>query len=149
MNRTKIGTIALAATALIALGCGAGPSDSAKDVSTGTSVAPAKGKPQPTPSKHHPIPQEITLAVKVTSKKCFGSAGCNLEFRINELKYIGEPMDPDASYEVSYTYKGLEDPMEGTLTLYGNGKFEVSDTEFGSAKKTAKITATVTAVEKM
>ena len=157
MNTRTIGTIALSAAALIALGCGAGGAGSdGKPVTlptADTSVDSATGaKPPVGQSKKFatPRPAEIKLGVKVLSRQCFGSAGCNVEFRISTLEYSGPKMDPDATYEVTFAYKGLSDPMEARLTLNGDLKFETEESQFGQTKsKNDKVTAVVTGVEKM
>lgn len=121
-----------------------GPSASGK--------APAKpaGEPLPVPSKtyHVPTPAEFKLTVKELDKQCFGSAGCNLEFRISNVTYTGGPLDPDAQYEITYEFKGLEDPMLGTFVLSGDGSYSIDSSEFGQTKRSKdKVTAKVTAVE--
>lgn len=156
MNTRKIGTIVLAATAaLVALGCGAGPGKevSSKDpvVSNGSSTAPKNGTSSPPKLAYPPLtPKDITLKVKILEKKCFGSAGCNVEFRISSFEVTPGKLDPEATYEVTYTYKGLSDPVENRFTLSGDGTGSVDESEYGQTKsKTSKVTAVVTSVEKM
>lgn len=156
MNVKKIGSIAAAATALIALGCSSGFPDS--DKSGGTwkgESSPSAKVPLPTAKapdkKSYPVTaKDITVTVKVLKRQCFGSAGCNVEFRINTLTYR-VPLDPNATYEVTYSYRGLSDPVENRLTLDGStGRYEYDETEYGQTKNRAsKITAVVTGVETM
>lgn len=158
MNIRKIaGTSAVILAAATVLACGSGDFDdpTKKDgqagsstTSGGTTVTTSKA---PKGKTYAPLgPADIKLTVKVLSRQCFGSAGCNVEFRISGLTFSKE-LDPEAEYEVTYTYKGLEDPVESRLTLQGaDGKYEVEETEYGQTKrKSDKITAVVTSVEKM
>lgn len=159
MISKKIGTIALAATALVALGCSSGFPDpdkeggtweGARSASPGTSTS-VSVSPSVSASASYPVTaKDIKLTVKVLERQCFGSAGCNVQFRINTLTYTVD-LDPEATYEVTYSYKGLEDPVENRLTLDGStGRYEFEETEFGqTANRSAKITAVVTGVEKM
>lgn len=153
MNRTKISTIAVATTALVALGCGSyqGVDERGKKVNAGAGASAGTTPAALPPSKAPTLtPKDITLKVKILSKHCFGSAGCNLEFRITEVSVDPAKIDKSTTYEITYTYKGLEDPVENTFTLYGDGRYEVQETEFGSAKrKSDTVTAVVTGVEKV
>lgn len=119
-----------------------------------TSASPSKtpwavqNTSAPQRQKHTPIAAEIKLTIKVTKKQCFGSAGCLVDFRIDKLSYIGEPMDESKSYEVIYEVTGLKDPYTNTLTLNGNGEFEYQQSEDGQTKTTSvKLAAKVTSVE--
>lgn len=154
MKIRKISIAAFAATALIALGCGAGSTvDSSDPVVTGAPVAAGDSTKAPEKAKAPAAvltPKDITLKVKVLSKQCFGSAGCHLEMRISSVTVAPGKLDPSASYEITYRYDGLEDPVENRFVLDGTGKGEVSETEFGSTKrKSDKVTAVVTSVEKL
>lgn len=120
-------------------------------VRTTGAAAPVTTAPAPAkPAAKAPAPADFKLTVKELEKQCFGSAGCNLQFRISKVAYTGPELDPDATYEVSYAYKGLSDPMTGTFTLQGDGSYEVAELEFGQTKRSSvKVTAIVTAVEKL
>lgn len=137
-------------------------SDSAKQgfndglkTATSGSPSPSNSKPAPLPTKgapqkHTPIPAEIKLTIKITKKQCFGTAGCLVDFRIDNLSYIGEPMDKDKSYEVVYEVSGLKDPYTNSLTLNGDGQFEYQKEENGQTPTTkVKLAAKVVSVEEM
>lgn len=154
--KNTLTTAGVALAAITALACGAGdPTPSNKPIATGapatgTSTA-TKAADKPAPLKYAmPKPAEIKLTVKVLEKQCFGSAGCNLQFRISKVTYTGSGLDPEATYEVSYSYKGLESPQQGTFALSGDGQAELETLEFGSTGSSSKkVTAVVTDVEKM
>lgn len=63
----------------------------------------------------------LTIDLKVTSKQCFGDAGCNVTVK-PELSVDDPSSVPDtASGEVTYTITGDESgPVIGTLTLTGS-----------------------------
>ncbi|NED54627.1 hypothetical protein G3I24_27495 [Micromonospora aurantiaca] len=112
--------------------------------------APATTAAAAPPAAAQPKPADFKLTVKQLDKQCFGSAGCNLEFRISKVTYSGPDLDPSATYEISYTYKGLSDPMTGTFEMTGDGSYSVDKTEYGQTSSSSKkVTAVVTEVEKM
>jgi hypothetical protein len=104
--------------------------------------------PAPPPESTYgtPTKTDFKLTAKVLSKKCFGSAGCNLTYRII-ISYTGPDLDPSKSYEVLYEVRGGEDgPATNTFTVTG-GESSVDEKEFVSTKKTSsKLTAVVTDV---
>ncbi|WP_422751333.1 hypothetical protein [Micromonospora sp. WMMD1219] len=118
--------------------------------STWRTPAPATTAAAAPPAAAQPKPADFKLTVKQLDKQCFGSAGCNLEFRISKVTYSGPDLDPSATYEISYTYKGLSDPMTGTFEMTGDGSYSVDKTEYGQTSSSSKkVTAVVTEVEKM
>lgn len=155
MKIRKISIAAFAATALIALGCGAGSTVDSNDpvVTNEGNVAASGAATGKAPEKlKYPVvtPKDITLKVKILERQCFGSAGCNVEMRISSVEVKPGILDPKASYEITYEYKGLTDPVENRFTLDGDGSGQVDETEFGSTRrKSDKITAVVTSVEKL
>ena len=115
-----------------------------------SSAAAAPATTAAAPSYPTPKPSDFKLKVKMLDKQCFGSAGCNVQFRVSDLTYSGSGLDPDATYELSYKFKGLEDPMIGTFELEGDGSYRIAEREFGSTRRSSdKVTAVVTEVEVM
>lgn len=95
-----------------------------------------------------PDAAEIKLTPKVTRKKCFGSAGCNIDFKI-EMEYLGSPLSGSDTWEVTYEVNGVEDgPMVGTLELNGT-TFTSSEESVSTTSSKKKITIKVTDVEKV
>jgi hypothetical protein len=113
-----------------------------------TTDRPATAKPTtPTePAYGAPSKADFKLTPKVLSKKCFGSAGCNVTYRIL-VSYTGPTLDPSESYELVYEVRGGEDgPTTNTLTVTG-GESSVDEEEYVSTNsKNAKLTAVVTDV---
>jgi hypothetical protein len=97
---------------------------------------------------HTPDESDFKLTAKVTSKDCFGSAGCNVTFRPN-VSYIGAlPLDSDTTWMVVYEISGVEDaPLVANLTIEGDtATFDEQVVSTKSSK--SKITLKVTSVEK-
>ena len=86
------------------------------------------------------------LKVKVTEKQCFGSAGCNITYRI-EPSYGGLPLSESDEWLITYTVSGGTDgPQINSFTLRGT-QIEYDADEFIQVKSTKTVlTAAVTAV---
>lgn len=112
---------------------------SAPPVADAPAVAPA---PVPEPPAYIPQPSDFVLAVKVLEKQCFGSAGCNITYRI-DVSYVGSTLpDPDHEFEVIYEVRGGEDGViTNTFTLTGD-QVSIDSEEFTSTKRSKdKLTA--------
>jgi hypothetical protein len=110
-------------------------------------VDETKTEDEPEPS-YSPVPTDFDLAVKITRKKCFGSAGCNIDYQV-ELSYNGlQPLDDLISYDLTYEVTGGEDgPAINTLTVPGDA-YSFEDSESAStASSSTVLKATVTDVE--
>lgn len=79
------------------------------------------------PAYGTPIALDFKLTVKVLTKSCFGSAGCNLTYRI-DVSYDGPTLDPSKTYEVLYEVRGGEYGTEAK-------RFTVTGTEFFGANE--------------
>jgi hypothetical protein len=86
--------------------------------------------------------------VKTLEKQCFGSAGCNVTFRI-EVGYNGLPLDPATTYEVTYEVTGGEDPLINTLEVTGENASVPQEETLGTASSDAELVATVTDVSEL
>lgn len=102
--------------------------------------------PTPVADIYSPKPSDITLTPKITRKKCFGSAGCNVTFRL-ELEYSGPGLDPATTWLVSYEIRGVEDgPEIGSLELTGT-QFTSQEEDVSTPSSKSKVTIKVTSVE--
>lgn len=97
------------------------------------------------PRTHVPTTADFAIGIDVLSKQCFGSAGCNLTYKIN-VTYNGlTPLDPSKTYTVVYDVAGGESPItanftiKGTQIMYHNGFTQ-------TPKDSAVLTATPTNV---
>jgi hypothetical protein len=101
---------------------------------------------QPTdePAGFKPKKSDFKIGIKILKKQCFGSAGCNVTFRIKP-DYVGSQKLPDTgTIEVTYRVSGAEDPIENTFEITGGqasyDKEEDASTTSSSAKLTVKVT---------
>jgi hypothetical protein len=93
-----------------------------------------------------PSPSDFTIGVKVLEKKCFGSAGCNVSYRI-EPQYTGVRSLDGNTFIVIYEVTGGEDgPQINNFEVGGDGtvsyqKEESLSTSSSGATLTAKATS--------
>lgn len=116
------------------------------DKPASSSPATTSADPAPTASEstYTPKPADFELRVKILKKECFGTAGCNVTYRIT-LSYDGPALDPDTTYEVTYKVRGPEDgPTINTLTVTGDeyktDSEELASTPSAGTKLTARVT---------
>ncbi|MEU7781681.1 hypothetical protein [Micromonospora parva] len=111
------------------------------------STPPATTAP-PAPVYDTPTKGDFKLKVKTLRKQCFGSAGCNITYRI-DVTYTGDGLDPSSTYEVTYEVKGAEDPIINTFEVTGDSA-SVQEEETASTKRSAdKLAAVVTDVSEL
>lgn len=121
------------------------------DPVTPSGVTPtATQKPKTTATPAHvpyiPAPADFQLTVQVLEQKCFGSAGCNVTFRI-DVGYSGQYMRAgEGPYEIVYTVAGTEDPFIGRFTLMPPDQFTVTEEYVTTPPGDGALTATVTQV---
>lgn len=137
----RTGLLALAA--VTALACSGTPSPDGKPLTADkTTASSTAGKP---PSAYAvPVAADFALTVKVLEKECFGSAGCNIKYRM-VIKQVGtKTFDPAKTYEITYSLKGTEDPVIGTLTVTGDQYDADEYNRTGTKTSKAVITAVIT-----
>lgn len=124
-----------------------------KEASSVTDVVPAdepteeEPEPEETPTLVAPAPDEFTVEMKVKSKQCFGSAGCNVTVA-PELSYVGvTELDDGALYEITYEITGGEDGGVIETTEMVGGEYPAEETMVSTSSSSAKIAAEVTSVE--
>jgi hypothetical protein len=157
MSNRLAALVAILATAIVALGCSAG-NNNGKPIANGTPNATQAGAgnppPPPPPAGHVLTPADITLAVKVLKKECFGSAGCNVTYTVAPSYTATVGAEPNSSWDVTYEIKGGSEQQINTLHMSfdgtgQHGSFQADSEEMistGSAK--AQLTAAVTEVSK-
>lgn len=94
-----------------------------------------------------PRPSDFTIEVQVLRKKCFGSAGCNVTYRIAP-SYVGTgALDPSATWLVTYEVRGVEGgPAVNTFEVTG-GEARFDSEEHGQTPTTSvKLAARATQV---
>lgn len=92
-------------------------------------------------------PSDFKVGIKILTKQCFGSAGCNLTFRIKP-SFVGVlDMPSTGTTEITYKVKGGDDPMVNTFTVDGEGTAHFDGKEFISTPHSwSKLKAVVTDV---
>ncbi|HEX6970398.1 MAG TPA: hypothetical protein VF174_16520 [Micromonosporaceae bacterium] len=143
--------IVLVATVVALIGGG-------EDTEPVADTTPAAGAPAPTRAArttqpppityYTPTKDDFTLDVKILKKECFGSAGCNITYRI-EVAYSGGTLDPYKTYEVTYEVKGAEDPIVNTLEVTGDMASVEQEERAGTRRSSDKLTAVVTDVSEL
>lgn len=145
---------------LVAIGIGGAISQSSSDSTTSGANSSAVSAPPvyeapavapepaaPEPAAYIPKPSDFSLGVKVLEKKCFGSAGCLITYRV-DVSYGGPTLDPSTEYEVIYEVRGDEDgPITNTFTVLGDSASvdseEMASTKNSKVKLSAKVTEVV------
>lgn len=150
MNVKKIaGWSAGMLVGLTLLACG-GVDDPTKKSGAGSTAGASAPAPVPSTKRYTPKATDFKMSIKMLDKQCFGSAGCNISFRLVDLKYSGEKLPADETYEISYEIKGLQDPMQGTFEMQGDLSYSVSKEEFGQTKNSkAKPSVTITEISEL
>jgi len=94
-----------------------------------------------------PSPSDFQLTVKILKKACFGSAGCNVTYRI-EVAYGGPSLDPNVTYEVTYEVRGDESGTQtNTLTVTGDQSSVTQEELASTSSSSVKLTAHATSVD--
>ncbi|SCL44937.1 hypothetical protein GA0070606_0523 [Micromonospora citrea] len=124
------------------------PATSAATTTAAATTAPATTAP-PVPAYGTPTKSDFMLKVKILKKKCFGSAGCNITYRI-DVTYTGDvDLDPSKTYEVTYQVKGAEDPIINTFEVSGDSASVQQEETAGTKRSGDKLTAVVTDVSEL
>lgn len=100
-----------------------------------------------TPIYDVPKPADFKLTVKVTSKQCFGSAGCNVEYKVLMTIVNDVTFDPSTTYDVTFNVRGDEDgPIIDTTEVTGT-EYTVPEGSASTPSSATKLTAVVTSVD--
>jgi hypothetical protein len=95
--------------------------------------------PAPAPAA---VPSDFTIGIQVLETHCFGSAGCNVTYRIDPKTTTGCPSTCTVIYQVA----GAVDVQIGSFTMTGSIA-SIQESEFVQTKSSkAKLTATVSSV---
>lgn len=104
--------------------------------------APTETTPAPGPTL---AATDLTLTPKITKKQCFGSAGCNVQIKV-EVGYDGPTLSEDDTWEVTYQVTGDESgPIVGTFELTGT-KYDQDEISLSTKSSKTKISVKVTDV---
>lgn len=158
-RRPRWATPAIALAAFVvgagAAGASGDSTTTAKPTTTVTVTATAAAEPAPAaststtteaaaPADYVPQPKDFRVTLSIISKQCFGSAGCNITYRIAP-KYIGPAVSHDLNLTVTYQVDGGEDgPQINSFTIEDNtasfDQQEVISTKSSKSKLSVKVT---------
>lgn len=121
-------------------------SEQASDTGTEAGSEPSTTEPTATAREHAPVASDFEVPIKILSKQCFGSAGCNISYR-PKIAADKSALPDSGTVEVSYRITGGEGPILGTflITLGDSPQVEGQDeesTETSSSGSTLKIKIT-------
>lgn len=127
--------ISIAVTTLLVAACDLPETTNTKPLQS--SPAPAMSVPPAAVQYPSPVLENFKITLKILSKECFGSAGCNITYR-PQLAYGGPTLDPDITYELTYRVLGGDSgPVTATMTIVGD-EYQASDEEFISTSSASK-----------
>src|SRR5699024_4996654 len=71
---------------------------------------------------YEPKPDDFEIEIVETSRKCFGTAGCSIEFEI-DVDYVGDRMfEASSRYQVVYEIEGGDDLQIENFEVDGSGE---------------------------
>jgi hypothetical protein len=104
-------------------------------------------EPTEEPAGFSAKPEDFKIDVSIRRKECFGSAGCNVTYRIKP-QYVGDQTLPDTgTIEVTYEVSGGEDgPAVNTFTIEGGTASYDREESLSTPSSSTKIKAKATDV---
>lgn len=150
-----LGAVAAGSSASNGTTTGAAPAPSAVTVtSTTTADASAAAASSSAPAAtseaagYTPKPADFHLTLKILKKECFGSAGCNVEYRVT-VDYKGQPVADGTTYEVTYNVTGGQDGTVTNTFTADNATISVESSEMiQTASSSTKLRVKATSVSK-
>lgn len=88
-----------------------------------------------------------SIGIKIKKKECFGSAGCNIVFRIAPSHVGGDKLPDSGSVDVTYKVTGCEDPYSNTFTVENRTASYDKEEKCSTTSSSKKLAAVVTDVE--
>jgi hypothetical protein len=107
---------------------------------TGTTTPSSTVAPTTTTGPHVPVPADFVMGVIETRRACFGSAGCNVNYKIS-VSYLGAPTTK--AYTIVYEIQGAGNTRTDNFTLEGKSLTGKEDGMFSSVPASNDLTATV------
>ncbi len=157
MNRIRPLSAAILAAGLLAAcsstvtpGHITGPSISAPSTTTAAIQPPILEQPSDTaPAYVTPKKGDFEVTLKILSKECFGSAGCNVTYRAKLSQSLPTgALDPDVTYDLTYVVHGDESgPQTETMYITGDQYEQPSEGLAQTPSSGTKLTVTVTKLE--
>jgi hypothetical protein len=157
--RDVAATQEMAAASIVLMGkCAATGSTAYAPAVPASSTAPAPAATPTESASDEPLddqdlgellgPEDFKVSLKILTKQCFGSAGCNVTFRIKPAFVGALDMPSSGTTEVTYKVKGGDDPLVNTFTIDEDGTAHFdSEESISTPRSSAKLKAVVTDVE--
>lgn len=93
--------------------------------------------------------KDLVPSLKITDKQCFGSAGCNVRYRVSlTVKGTQMPAETD-SYEVTYEVRGGEDGAVVGSTVLEGLEYDREEDMVSTKSSKTKLSVVITSVEKL
>jgi len=115
------------------------PHSSATADATGDAPIPAVGN-----APYVPAPGDFALATTVLEEQCFGSAGCNVTFRVTVEYLAAELPDASRTFTAIYTVTGGDEPLTNRFTITGSALSVPAEHHISTSGPGSVLTATVT-----
>ncbi|MFI7442381.1 hypothetical protein [Nonomuraea indica] len=116
----------------------------AAQVSASPSAEPAADAP-PEPVPFTPGVGTFKISIRILEKECFGSAGCNITYRIKPT-YSGPALPDDQQLTVTYEVRGGEDQQINSFEMVGTQAEFDAEESISTKSSSAKLRAVVTDV---
>lgn len=116
-----------------------------------TTAAPTTAPPttQPattTAAPYTPVATDFKIEVIELERSCFGSAGCNVSYRINPTYVGAQPSTSTGKLTVLYTINGADSPKTGSFTIQGDQARYMEEDYVSGVAAGVSLTATPTRV---
>ena len=137
----QFGWLAMIIAIVGAFGVGAAVGAVGSTDTTGTPAATTTltGESTAEPAGFTPQKSDFEIGIKILEKRCFGSTGCSIMYRIKP-KYVGTQELPDeGTIEVSYRVTGGDSgPRQNTFQIVG-GQTEFDKEEFAGTRSSGTV----------
>lgn len=122
------------------------PAAAGSDTVSFSSASSAAAPTTKVPSRTPVTAADFRIDTTVLTKKCFGSAGCNVTYTIDPT-FLGDTRDLEGrSFKVIYEVTGGEDPEIGNFSLTGTNMRYTESSSISTPSSDAVLTAQVTSV---
>lgn len=124
------------------------PSTTSAPTPTSASDANTVVATNPEPAYVKPTARDFTIKLKILTKDCFGSAGCNVTYRPElVMKLAAGSLDPTITYDITYELRGGDDAQTGTIYATGDSYEGPQEQIAGTSGQGVRLSAVITDVE--
>ncbi|MEX1046934.1 MAG: hypothetical protein WD757_00575 [Actinomycetota bacterium] len=149
-DRLLFGIVGIAVGLVLAIFLSEVAGDGTTEVAPSVQESPEGESPAAFPEDVEPTiprPSDFEIGVKILQKQCFGSAGCNITYRVVPRVKGGPPLPEDATVEVVYEVVGGEDgPVINNFTITGDSASVEQEELLSTSSSGARLKARATDV---